>query len=77
MNVSEQVAEYYRLIRTHHHALSATSRIRYYLNNAAARLASRDVTLAHAIKDRIWAGEPHGCTPEDLEALGPYLEGMP
>ena len=77
MTASEKVGEYYRLISRHHSALSAGTRVRYYLNNAAAKLASRDVTLAHAIKARIWAGEPHGCTPEDLEALGPYLEGMP
>ena len=77
MTASEKVDEYYRKCQPHRRPVSAVSRVRYYLNNAAGRLATRDITLAHAIKARIWLGDPHGCTPEDLDALGPYLEGMP
>ena len=70
----QQVEEYYRRCQSHGRHVSAVSRVRYYLNNAAARLAAKDITLAAVIKGRIYEGKPHGLTDSDLEALGPYLK---
>ena len=76
MTGAEQVAEYYRRCSQSRGTRAAGTLVRYYLTNAAARLAAKDLTLAAAIKDRIYlkGSEPHGCTKEDLEALAPYLK---
>jgi len=77
MTVADLVNSYYAKIQAHGCRTSADSRVRYYLNNAAGKLAAKDITLAHLIKGRIYEGEPHGCSDADLEALAPFLEGKP
>ena len=76
MTGAEQVDKYYELCRRNRGPRAAGTLVRYYLTNAAARLAAKDITLAAAIKDRIYlkGDEPHGCTKKDLEALAPYLK---